>query len=98
MVDEKPITLDTFQPLAGETLHLQLEDHVWEAELSDLKELPQHRSDAERAPFTFLLTIAQAGLPQSTYQLTHSGGLEITVFLVPVAGDATSTTLQAIFN
>ena len=98
MVDEKPITLDTFQPLVGETLRLQLEDHGWEADLSNLEELPQHRSDAERAPFTFLLKVQQAGLPQSTYQLTHSGGLEIAVFLVPVAGDATSTTLQAVFN
>lgn len=99
MTDSSPITLDQIRPLLEGGVMLCSGNHEWLAEMSELEALPQHDSSAQRTPFSFCLRVNQSGLPQGTYGLRHASlEQDFTLFLVPIAGDDSSTKFQAIFN
>lgn len=104
MVDLADVTLETFEPLLGTTLELQVSDaegarRVLALELREATALPAPRGDSGRPPFSLIFRgPADPQLPQATYPLAHPALGTVEIFIVPVGRSEDGVDYQAVFT
>jgi hypothetical protein len=98
------LTATSFAPAVGETFVLDaggagsLELELVESRLLD-PDAPAQDPSGARAPFSLLFRgPAEPILPQATYRLEHRSVGAIEIFIVPIAGDETGTSYEAVFG
>ena len=93
------LTIESFEPHVGTSFWLHVENRKIELRLTRAaKVMESEAARLKRAPFS-LFFLAPVLLPQQIYRLTHEGfGEPLDVFLVPVAGDASGYTYEAVFT
>jgi hypothetical protein len=99
------LTPEHFDPLVGERFTVGASEsrvdagmpELLELELAAIERLPPHRYRA--APFTLAFRgPRRQPLTQGTYALGHPRLGDLELFLVPIGGDASTLTYEAIFN
>lgn len=97
----RTLTIEHFQPLIGETFHVQVnpqeafEVRLAEAHLLGGDVLPT----SGRKPYSLIFVDVQKRLvPQGIYHLTHAALEPLDVFMVPLQPDARGTVFEVIFT
>lgn len=100
------VTLETFEPLIGQTFKLHLPDAtVVDVRLSDVEELPtgtrkrRNAPEPKRKPFSLFFT-AEPRLSQAMYPVEHEvlGPEPVGIFLVPIAEVDGGFEYEAVFT
>jgi hypothetical protein len=99
------VTLETFEPLIGQTFKLHLPDAtVVDVKLTDVEELPtgtrrRRAPEPKRKPFS-LFFVAAPRLDQAMYPLRHEalGSEPVSIFIVPVAEVDGGFEYEAVFT
>ena len=97
-MDLAELTLETFEPLRGDTFRVRIDDRVLDLELIEVGALPIH-AEHKRAPFALVFR-APAGvrLEQATYRVEHDRIGTVEIFMVPIGQVNGALRLEAIFN
>jgi hypothetical protein len=92
------LTLESFEPHVGTSFWVQAENRKIELRLTRAaKVMESEAARLSRTPFS-LFFLAPVLLPQQIYRLTHDRFTEpLDIFLVPIAGDASGFTYEAVF-
>ena len=93
------LTIESFAPHVGTSFRLDTGDRRIDLRLSRAaKVMESEAARLTRTPFS-LFFLAPVLLPQQIYRLTHEGFAEpLDIFLVPIAGDASGFTYEAVFT
>lgn len=99
------VTLETFEPLIGQTFKLHLPDAtVVDVRLTDVEELPtgarrRRAPEPKRKPFSLFFTGAPR-LEQAMYPIQHEalGTEPVAIFIVPVAEVDGGFEYEAVFT
>jgi uncharacterized protein DUF6916 len=98
MLDLATVTCGEFAACLDQDFEIVFSDGTLPVKLSEARSLGA-RPESTREPFS--LTFVAPGpfrLPQGTYKMRHAQLGEMEIFLVQVAGDANSSTFEAVFN
>lgn len=99
MLDLATVRLEDFAPCLNQDFAIVFSDGTLPVQLIEAKQWGPDQPPHIRQPFTLTFRLARnLRLPQGIYKMqnTELGAMEI--FLVQVAGDADSSTLEAVFN
>jgi hypothetical protein len=93
------LTIESFTPHVGTSFWLHADDRKIEIRLTRAaKVMESETARLTRTPFS-LFFLAPILLPQQIYRLAHDGFAEpLDIFLVPIAGDASGFTYEAVFT
>jgi len=98
MLELDKVTCEQFAACINQDFEIVFTDGVLPVKLSEARPLGV-RLESIREPFSLMFVAARPlRLPQGIYKMRHPQLGEMEVFLVQVAVDANSSTLEAVFN
>jgi hypothetical protein len=99
MVDLATVRREDFTAYLNQNFEIVFPDGTLPAKLIEAKQWGPDQPANVRQPFTLTFRV-ERGLrfPQGTYKLRHPELGEMEIFLVQIAADASSSTLEAVFN
>ena len=98
-MDLATVRLEQFVPCLNQDFEIVFSDGTLPMKLIEAKQWGPDQPANVRQPFTLTFRIARSlRFPQGTYKLRHAQLGEMEIFLVHVAGDANSSSLEAVFN
>jgi hypothetical protein len=95
------VTAETFEPLQGDSFEVALEESSQTVTGLVLRSVLRSRWNRPSGEPGFVLTFegpAVPPLPQRLYWLKHAKTGELSIFLVPISGDAQKREYEAVFN
>jgi hypothetical protein len=98
MLDLATVTCEEFAACLNQDFEIVFTDGTLPVKLSEARPLGV-RPESLREPFSLAFVAARPlRLPQGTYKMRHPQLGEMEIFLVQVAADQSSSTLEAVFN
>lgn len=98
MPDLATVACEQFAACLDQDFEIVFSDGTLPVKLSEARSLGA-RSESIREPFSLTFVAGcPLRLPQGTYKMRHAQLGEMEIFLVQVAGDAKSSTFEAVFN
>ena len=99
MLDLATVRLEQFAACLDQDFEIVFSDGTLPAKLVEAKQWGPDQPANVRQPFSLTFRLARSlRLPQGIYQMRHPQLGEMEIFLVQVAGDANTSTLEAVFN
>jgi hypothetical protein len=99
MLDLSTIRREQFAAFLNENFEIVFPDGTLPVTLIEAKQWGPDQSPNIRQPFALTFRVARnLRLPQGIYQMRHATLGEMEIFLVQIAGDQNSSTLEAVFN
>ena len=99
MLDLATVRLEQFAACIDQDFEIVFSDGPLPAKLIEAKQWGPDQPTNVRQPFTLTFRIERSlGFPQGTYTMRNANLGEMEIFLVQIAGDANSATLEAVFN
>ena len=99
MLDLAKVRLEKFAACLDHDFEVLFPDGTLRAKLVEAKQWGADQPPNIRQPFTLTFRLdGNLRLPQGIYKMRHSELGEMEIFLVQVAADANSSTLEAVFN
>jgi len=99
MLELDKVTCEQFAVCLNEDFEIVFPDGTLPARLIEAKKWGPEQPVTVRQPFTLTFRIERSlRFPQGTYKIRHPQLGEMEIFLVQIAADATSSTLEAVFN
>ena len=98
MLNLATVTCEQFTACLNQDFEIVFTDGTLPVRLSEARPLGV-RPESIREPFSLAFVAGRPlQLPQGTYQMRHPQLGEMSIFLVQVAADQTSSTFEAVFN
>ena len=98
-MDLAKVRREDFAACLGQDFEIVFSDGTLPAKLIEAKQWGPDQSANVRQPFALTFRIDRGlRLPQGVYKMRNTNLGEMEIFLVQVAGDANSATLEAVFN
>jgi hypothetical protein len=98
MLDLATVRLEQFTACLDQDFEIVFTDGTLPVKLSEARPLGV-RAESIREPFSLTFVASRRlQFPQGTYKMRHPELGEMDIFLVQVAADAESSTLEAVFN
>jgi hypothetical protein len=98
MLDLATVRCEAFAACLNQEFEIVFTDGVLPVKLSEARPLGV-RPESIREPFSLAFVASRPlRLPQGIYKMRHAQLGEMDIFLVQVAADANSSTLEAVFN
>lgn len=99
MLDLGKIRREEFAACLGQDFEIVFPDGTLPVKLIEAKQWGPDQPANARQPFTLTFRVDRnLRLPQGIYKIRHANLGEMEIFLVQVAADANSSTLEAVFN
>jgi Domain of unknown function (DUF6916) len=99
MLDLATVRREEFAAYLDQDFEIVFPDGTLRVKLIDAKQWGPDQPANLRQPFALTFRVARnLRLPQGTYKLRHAELGEMEIFLVQIAADANSSTLEAVFN
>lgn len=99
MLDLATVTREQFAACLNQDFEIVFSDGTLPVKLIEAKQWGPDQPANVRQPFSLSFRIERSvRFPQGTYPVRHPQLGEMEIFLVQVAGDANSSTLEAVFN
>jgi hypothetical protein len=99
MLDLATVRLEEFAACLNQDFEIVFSDGKLPAKLVEAKQWGPDQPANVRQPFTLMFRIERSlRFPQGTYKMRHPQLGEMEIFLVLVAADQNSSTLEAVFN
>jgi hypothetical protein len=99
MLDLAKIRREEFAACLDQDFEILFSDGALPVKLVDAKQWGPDQPPNIRQPFTLTFRVARnLRLPQGTYKMRNAQLGEMEIFLVQIAADANSSTLEAVFN
>ena len=99
MLDLASARLEDFAPCLNQHFEIVFSDGTLPVRLSEVKQWGSDQPAHIRQPFTLTFRVERSlRFPQGTYKMRNAQLGEIEIFLVQVAADQDSSTLEAVFN
>jgi hypothetical protein len=99
MIDLATVRLEQFATCLSQDFEIVFSDGTLPAKLIDAKPWGPDQSGQVRPPFALTFRVERSlRFPQGTYQVRNAELGEMEIFLVQVAADQNSSTLEAVFN
>jgi hypothetical protein len=99
MLDLATVRLERFATCLNQDFEIIFSDGILPAKLIDAKHWGRDQSGQVRQPFALTFRVERSvRFPQGTYQMRNAELGEMEIFLVQVAADQNSSTLEAVFN
>ena len=99
MLDLATATREQFAACIDQDFEIIFPDGVLPVKLAEAKPWGPDQPASVRQPFSLTFRIDRSlRLPQGIYKVRNAHLGEMEIFLVQVAGDANSSTLEAVFN
>ena len=99
MLELDKVTREEFAACLDQDFEIVFSDGTLPAKLIEAKQWGPDQPANVRQPFSLTFRIARSvRFPQGTYKIRHPQLGEMEIFLVQVAADQDSSTLEAVFN
>jgi len=99
MLELDKVTCEQFAVYLNQDFEIVFPDGTLPVKLSETKPWGPEQPANIRQPFALTFVVDRPlRLPQGIYKMRHANLGEMELFLVQVAADATSSTLEAVFN
>ena len=99
MLNLATVRLEQFAPCLNQDFDVVFSDGTLPVKLVDAKQWGPDQSTHIRQPFTLTFRVDRSlRFPQGTYRVRHAELGEMEIFLVQIAADVQSSTLEAVFN
>jgi hypothetical protein len=99
LIDLATVRLDQFAACLDQDFEIVFPDGSLLVKLIDAQQWGPRTAGEIRQPFALTFRIERdLRFPQGTYKMRHAQLGEMEIFLVQVAADANSSTLEAVFN
>jgi len=99
MLDLATVRLEQFAACLNQDFEIVFSDGTLPVKLVEAKQWGLDQPANVRQPFSLSFRIERSvRFPQGTYKVRHPQLGEMEIFLVQVAADANSSTLEAVFN
>lgn len=99
MLDLAKVRLEDFAACLGQDFEIVFPDGILAVKLAAAKQWGPDQPAYIRQPFALTFRVERnLRLPQGTYKMRNAELGEMEIFLVQVAADANSGTLEAVFN
>jgi hypothetical protein len=99
MLNLATVTREQFAACLNQDFEIVFSDGTLAAKLIEAKQWGPDQPAHIRPPFTLAFRLARSvRFPQGTYKMRHAQLGEIEIFLVQVAVDQNTSTLEAVFN
>lgn len=99
MLDLASVRLEQFAACLNQDFEIVFSDGTLPAKLIEAKQWGPDQPANVRQPFTLTFRIERSlRFPQGTYKIRHPSLGEMEIFLVQLAADKNSSTLEAVFN
>ncbi|MFL6520926.1 MAG: DUF6916 family protein [Chthoniobacterales bacterium] len=99
MLDLATVRLEAFAAYLDQDFEIVFSDGTLGVKLIDAKQWGPDQPEAQRQPFTLTFRADRSlRFPQGTYHMRHTNLGEMEIFLVQIAAEANSSTLEAVFN
>ena len=99
MLNLATVRLEQFAACLNQDFEIVFPDGTLPVKLLEAKQWGPDQPANVRQPFAVTFRIDRSlRLPQGTYKIRHAQLGEMEIFLVQVAADANSSTLEAVFN
>lgn len=99
MLDLASIRLEQFAPCLDQDFEVVFPDGTLPAKLIEAQQWGPDQPANVRQPFTLTFRVERNfRFPQGTYKMRHAQLGEMEIFLVQIAADQNSSTLEAVFN
>src|ERR1051325_7108504 len=99
MLDLATVRLEQFTACLNQDFEIVFPDGPLPVTLVEAKQWGPDQPAQVRQPFALTFRVARSlRFPQGTYKMRHAQLGEMEIFLVHVAGDANSSSLEAVFN
>ena len=99
MLDLATVRREQFATCLDQDFEIVFPDGTLPIKLSEAKQWGPDQPAHIRQPFTLTFRVARnLRLPQGTYKMRNAELGEMEIFLVQIAADANSSTLEAVFN
>jgi|SRR5437764_11849524 len=99
MLDLATVRLEEFAAYLGQDFEIVFSDGTLPVKLIGAKQWGPDQPPDIRQPFSLTFRVARnLRLPQGIYKMRNAQLGEMELFLVQVAGDANSSTFEAVFN
>ena len=98
-MDLATVTREQFAACLDQDFEIVFSDGTLPVKLIEAKQWGPDQPANVRQPFTLTFRLARSvRFPQGTYKMRHAQLGEMEIFLVQLAADADSSTLEAVFN
>jgi hypothetical protein len=99
MLDLAKVQREEFAACLNQDFEIVFSDGTLPVKLIEAKQWGPDQPPNVRQPFTLTFRVARSlRFPQGTYRVSNSQLGEMEIFLVQIAADANSSTLEAVFN
>jgi hypothetical protein len=99
MLDLATVRREEFAACLNQDFEIVFPDGTLPVKLIEAKQWGPDQAANVRQPFTLTFRVERnLRLPQGTYKMRHAKLGEMEIFLVQVAADQNSSTLEAVFN
>src|ERR1043166_6131577 len=99
MLDLATVRLEEFAACLDHNFEIVFSDGTLPVKLIEAKQWGPDQPPNIRQPFSLTFRVERnLRLPQGTYKMRHANLGEMEIFLVQVAADQNSATLEAVFN
>ena len=99
MLELHTVRLEHFTPCLNQDFEIVFSDGTLPVKLIEAKPWGPNQPPHLRQPFTLTFRVERnLRFPQGTYRVKNAQLGEMEIFLVQVAADANSSTLEAVFN
>ena len=99
MLDLAKVQREEFAACLNQEFEIVFPDGTLPVKLIEAKQWGPDQPANIRQPFALTFRIERSlRLPQGIYKMRHPQLSEMEIFLVPIAADATSSMLEAVFN
>jgi hypothetical protein len=99
MLNLATVRLEQFAACLNQDFEIVFSDGVLPVKLSEAKQWGPDQPPNVRQPFTLTFRVDRnLRLPQGIYKMRNANLGEMEIFLVQVAADANTSTLEAVFN
>ena len=99
MLDLTKVRREQFAACLDQDFEVVFSDGTLPVKLVDAKQWGPDQPPNIRQPFTLTFRVDRnLRLPQGTYKMRHANLGEMEIFLVQIAADQNSSTLEAVFN
>jgi uncharacterized protein DUF6916 len=99
MLDLATLRLEQFRPCLNQDFDIVFPDGALPVKLIEVKQWGPDQPAHIRQPFTLAFRAGRSlRFPQGIYKMRHPELGEMEIFLVQIAADTNSSTLEAVFN
>jgi len=99
MLDLAKVRREEFAACLDQDFEIVFSDGTLPVKLVEAKKWGPDQPDNVRQPFTLMFRVDRnLRLPQGIYEMRHAKLGEMEIFLVQIAADENSSTLEAVFN